>query len=142
LELKFESGMVQCIGSLRRTENVRLADLRGFLGLLLVYGTAQNVTLKWPQGPMILAHRQYRAEIRFSFQKFNKRSRLVAEAAFSALHPDTKYFSKDNSSMSNIFLNDYMIIVQVEANDIASLRANLNSYFRLFRLCVLTLSDS
>lgn len=90
---------------------------------------------------MTLARRLYRAEIRFSFQKFNKRSRLVAEAAFSALHPDTKYFSKDNSSMSNIFLNDYMIIVQVEANDIASLRANLNSYFRLFRLCVLTLSD-
>jgi tRNA threonylcarbamoyladenosine modification (KEOPS) complex Pcc1 subunit len=91
---------------------------------------------------MILARRHCRAEIRFSFRKDNKRSKSVAEAAFTALHPDTKYLLGANSSLSTIFLNDHTITIQVEAYDIPSLRANINAYFRLFRLCVHTLSDS
>lgn len=142
MERRFESGMAQCIESLRRTENVRLAAPRGFLVLHLAYGIVQNVILKWPRGLMISARRHCRAEIRFSFHK-DDRSRFVAEAALTALRPDTKYISEANSSISKIFLNDYnTITIQVEANDIPSLRANINSYFRLFRLCIHTLSDS
>lgn len=66
----------------------------------------------------------------------------MAEAAFTALRPDSKYISEANSSMSKIFLNDHTITIQVEANDIPCLRANINTYFRLFRLCIHTLSDS
>jgi len=140
LERLFESVMVPCTESLRSTENVRLVALRDFLGLNLGYGIVQNVVLKWPRELMISANRRCRSEIRFSFQD-NLRARHVAEAAFSALRPDTKYFSKDNSSKSNIFLDSHMIRIQVETNDIPSLRASLNSYLRLLRLCVSTLSD-
>lgn len=141
MERLFESVMVRCTESLRSTENVRLVALRDFLGLPLGYGIVQNVTLKWPREHMISARRHCSSEIRFSFHQDNQRARLVAEAAFSALCPDMKYFSKDNSSMSKIFLDDQMITIQVEANDIPSLRASLNSYLRLFRLCVNTLSE-
>ena len=90
---------------------------------------------------MILASRQCRSEIRFFFHRNNQRARLVAEAAFFALRPDSTYFSKDYSSTSEIFLDDHIMTIRVEANDIPSLRATLNSYLRLFHLCVDTLSD-
>jgi tRNA threonylcarbamoyladenosine modification (KEOPS) complex Pcc1 subunit len=90
---------------------------------------------------MILARTPCRSEIRFFFHRNNQSARSVAEAAFIALRPDTTYFSKDYSSTSEIFLDDQIITTRVEANDIPSLRATLNSYLRLFRLCVDTLSD-
>ena len=141
MERLFESVMGPCTESLRRTENVRLVALIDFLGLHLGYGIVQNVILKWPRELMISARRHCRSEIRLSFHKDNQRARLVAEAAFSALCPDTRYFSKDNSSISKIFLHNHMITIQVEANDIPSLRASLNSNLRLFRICIDTLSD-
>jgi tRNA threonylcarbamoyladenosine modification (KEOPS) complex Pcc1 subunit len=90
---------------------------------------------------MISARRHCRSEIRLSFHQSNLRTGLVAEAVFSALRPDTKYFSKDDSSHSKVFLDDHLIIIQVEADDIPSLRASLNSYLRLFRICIDTLSN-
>jgi tRNA threonylcarbamoyladenosine modification (KEOPS) complex Pcc1 subunit len=141
LERLSESDMELCTESSRSTENVRLVALRDFLGLHLGYGIVQNVILKWPRELMISAHRHCRSEIRFSFHQNNQRARLVAEAAFFALRPDTKYFSRDSSSKSRIFLDDHMIIIQVQANDISSLRASLNSYLRLLQLCINTLSD-
>jgi tRNA threonylcarbamoyladenosine modification (KEOPS) complex Pcc1 subunit len=115
--------------------------LRDFLGLHLGYGIVQNVILKWPREHMILVRRHCKSEIKFSFPSDNQRARHVAEAAFSALRPDTKYFSKDNLSVSKISLDDNMITIRLEANDIPSLRASLNSYLRLFSLCINTLSD-
>lgn len=141
MEQLFESVMAQCIESLRRAENARLAALKDFLGLHLGYGNVQNVILKWPRELMISARRHCRSEIRFSLRQGHQRTRQVAEAAFSALRPDTKYFSKDDSSHSKIFLDDHMITIQVEADDIPSLRASLNSNLRLFRICIDTLSD-
>jgi tRNA threonylcarbamoyladenosine modification (KEOPS) complex Pcc1 subunit len=141
LEQLLESDTGPCTESLRRTENVHHVAQRDFLGLHLEYGIVQNVILKWRRELMILARRHCRSEIRFSFHQDNQRARFVAEAAFYALRPDTKYLSKDNSSMSKIFLDDHMITIQVEANDIPSLRASLNSYLMLFRLCINTLSD-
>jgi tRNA threonylcarbamoyladenosine modification (KEOPS) complex Pcc1 subunit len=91
---------------------------------------------------MILVRRHYKSEIRFSFPSNNQRARHVAEAAFSALHPDTKYFSKDNSFVPKISLDDHMITIHLETNDIPSLRASLSSYLRLFSLCIDTLSES
>jgi tRNA threonylcarbamoyladenosine modification (KEOPS) complex Pcc1 subunit len=133
--------MAPCTESLRRAENVRLVALKDFLGLQWGYGIVQNAILKWPQELMISARRHCRSEIRFSFHQGNQRTRLVAEAAFSALRPDTRYFSKDDSSHSKIFLDDHMITIQVEADNIPSLRASLNSNLRLFRICIDTLSD-
>lgn len=141
MERLFESDMEPCTESLRRAENVRLVALRDFLGLHLGYGIVQNVILKSRRELMISARRHCRSEIRFSFHQDNQRARLVTEAAFSALRPDTKYFSRDNSSKSKIFLDANMIIIQVQANDISSLRASVNSYLRLLRLCISTLSD-
>ncbi len=141
MERLFESDMGQFTESFISTENVRLVAPRDFLGLHLEYGIVQNVILKWPRELMILVRRHCKSEIRFSFRQDNQRTRLVAEAAVSALRPDTKYFSKDNSSMSKIFLEDHMITIRVEADDIPSLRASLNSYLMLFSLCINTLSD-
>jgi tRNA threonylcarbamoyladenosine modification (KEOPS) complex Pcc1 subunit len=90
---------------------------------------------------MILVRRHCKSEIRFSFHQDDQKARLVAEAAFSALTPDTKYFSKDSSSKSKIFLDDHMITIRTEANDIPSLRASVNSYLRLISLCINTLSE-
>jgi tRNA threonylcarbamoyladenosine modification (KEOPS) complex Pcc1 subunit len=141
LERLFESVMVPCTESLKRKENVRLVALTDFLELHLGYGIVQNVILKWPRELMISARRHCRSEIRFSFHQGNQSTRLVAESAFSALSPDTKYFSEVESSHSKIFLEDNIITIQVEANDIPSLRASLNSNLRLFRMCIDTLSN-
>lgn len=141
MERLSESDMGQFTESFISTGNVRLAALRDFLGLHLGYGIVQNVILKWPRELMILVHRRCKSEIRFSFHQNNQRARLVAEAAVSALRSDAKYFAKDNSCVSKIFLDDHIITIRVEANDIPSLRASLNSYFRLFSLCINTLSD-
>jgi tRNA threonylcarbamoyladenosine modification (KEOPS) complex Pcc1 subunit len=141
LERLSESDMGQFTESFISTENVRLVALRDFLGLHLGYGIVQNVILKWPRELMILVRRHCKSEIRFTFHQDNQRARLVAEAAFFALRPDSTYFSKDYSSTSEIFLDDHIITIRVEANDIPSLRATLNSYLRLFHLCVDTLSD-
>lgn len=141
LERLFESDMELCIESLRSTENAHLVAPRDFLGLQLGYGIVQNVILKWHRELMILAHKQCRSVIRFSFLQDNERAGHIAEATYSALSPDTKYFSKDSSSMSQIFLEDHMITIRMEANDVHSLRASLNSYLRLICLCVDTLSD-
>ena len=91
---------------------------------------------------MILALKPCRSEITFSFLSRDRKARSVAEATLFALYPDTKYFSKDNSSISQVSLDDHIITIRVEADDISSLRASLNSYLRLFRLCIDTLSDS
>jgi tRNA threonylcarbamoyladenosine modification (KEOPS) complex Pcc1 subunit len=91
---------------------------------------------------MILALKPCRSEIIFSFLSRDRKAGSVAEATFFALYPDTKYFSKDSSSISQVALDDHIITIRVEADDISSLRASLNSYLRLFRLCIDTLSDS
>ena len=138
---QFESDMEPFTEFLRRAENVRLVVLRDFLGLHLGYGIVQNVILKWPRELMISVRRHCKSEIRFSFHQNNQKSRLIAEAAFYALGPDTKYFSKDSSSTSKIFLRGRTITIRTEANDISSLRASVNSYLMLISLCINTLSD-
>jgi tRNA threonylcarbamoyladenosine modification (KEOPS) complex Pcc1 subunit len=117
-------------------------DLRDFLELRLGYGIVQNVILKWLREHMTLVRRHCKSEIRLSFPPKNQRARYVAEAAYSALRPDMKYFSKDSSSLVKISLNDHMITIHLEADDIPSLRASLNSYLRLLSLCINTLSES
>jgi tRNA threonylcarbamoyladenosine modification (KEOPS) complex Pcc1 subunit len=91
---------------------------------------------------MILARKPCRSEIVLSFQAKNRDARSIAKATFLALYPDTKYFSKDNSAISRISIDDHVITIRIEADDISSLRASINSYLRLSGLCIDTLSDS
>lgn len=90
---------------------------------------------------MTSLRKPYRSDIRFSLKRRNKMARSAIEAIYLALHPDTKYFSKDSSSVSDISVEGHTITVRVEANDISSLRASLNSYLMLFSLCVNVLSE-
>jgi tRNA threonylcarbamoyladenosine modification (KEOPS) complex Pcc1 subunit len=91
---------------------------------------------------MILARKPCRSEIVLSFQAKNKDARSIATATFLALNPDTKYFSKDNSTTSQISIENHVITIRVEAEDISSLRASINSYLGLSGLCIDILSDS
>ena len=90
---------------------------------------------------MTSLRKPYRSHIRFSLKRRNKMARSAIKAIYLALHPDTKYFSKDSSSVSDISVEGHTITVRVEASDISSLRASLNSYLMLFSLCVNVLSE-
>jgi tRNA threonylcarbamoyladenosine modification (KEOPS) complex Pcc1 subunit len=72
-----------------------------------------------------LTSKSYRARI-----KISPRSRRVAESIRDALAPDLKRLPK-TEGRAGISLKNSDIIFTIETDDIASLRASVNSYIRL-----------
>ncbi len=62
--------------------------------------------------------------------KVSANSKRIATAVFDALAPDLAHIRKTDYS-AKICLKNSDIIFKIETSDIASLRANINSYLRL-----------
>jgi tRNA threonylcarbamoyladenosine modification (KEOPS) complex Pcc1 subunit len=62
--------------------------------------------------------------------KVSANSKRIATAVFDALAPDLAHVPKTDYS-AEICLKNSDIIFKIETSDIASLRANINSYLRL-----------
>lgn len=69
--------------------------------------------------------KSYRAKIRIS-----AKSRRVATSIHDALAPDLKRLPK-TEGRTDISLKNSDVVFTIETNDIASLRASVNSYLRL-----------
>jgi tRNA threonylcarbamoyladenosine modification (KEOPS) complex Pcc1 subunit len=74
---------------------------------------------------MTLNLKGYKSEI-----KVSANSKRVATAVFDALAPDLTVMPKTDYR-AEICLKNSDIIFKIETSDIASLRANINSYLRL-----------
>ena len=90
-----------------------------------VYGIALSATSRSRQGHMTLNLKGYKSKI-----KVSAKSKRIATAVCNALAPDLHLISKADGR-AEICLKDSIIIFKIETSDIASLRANINSYLRL-----------
>ena len=78
----------------------------------------------------MLMLKNYKARIQISFKAPVYRSSLIAKSIYSALNPDTK-FSSDSGLRARISVDISNVFIEIETNDIPSLRAAINSYLRL-----------
>jgi tRNA threonylcarbamoyladenosine modification (KEOPS) complex Pcc1 subunit len=89
------------------------------------YGIVLSATTRSHQGPMTLNSRSYKARITVS-----TRSSHIAASVCHALAPDLQLMPTTDC-ISELFLENSSVIFKIETSDIASLRANINSYLRL-----------
>ena len=89
------------------------------------YGIALSATTRSHQGPMTLKSKSCKARITVS-----TRSRRIAASICHALAPDLRLMPADDC-IPQISLKSSEVIYKIETNDIASLRASINSYLRL-----------
>jgi tRNA threonylcarbamoyladenosine modification (KEOPS) complex Pcc1 subunit len=99
---------------------------------LQVYGVAQNANTKLQLGLMISISKSYKARIQISFKARAHKSTLIAKSIYSALNPDTK--ASDSEAMTRISVHGNNLFIEIEADNIASLRAMINSYLRLINV--------
>jgi len=100
---------------------------------LQVYGVAQNANTKLQLGLMISISKSYKARIQISFKARAHKSTLIAKSIYSALNPDTK-ISSDSEAITRISVHANNLFIEIEADNIASLRAIINSYLRLINV--------
>jgi tRNA threonylcarbamoyladenosine modification (KEOPS) complex Pcc1 subunit len=74
---------------------------------------------------MTLNFKGYKSRI-----KVSAKSKRIAAAVCNALAPDLHFMPKTDCR-AEIYLKNSDIIFKIETSDIASLRANINSYLRL-----------
>lgn len=89
------------------------------------YGTALSATARSLQGHMILNLKSCKARI-----KVSTTSKRKAAAICQALAPDIR-LPPSSDARAEIFLKNSEVIFKIETNDIASMRATMNSYLRL-----------
>jgi tRNA threonylcarbamoyladenosine modification (KEOPS) complex Pcc1 subunit len=104
---------------------------RNSIGLHQASGIVQNAVIKLQLEHMTSILKNYKASMQISFKnKPISIRRSIAKCICSALKPDTKLSSgssekiKISSDISNVF-------IEIESDDIPSLRATINSYLRL-----------
>jgi tRNA threonylcarbamoyladenosine modification (KEOPS) complex Pcc1 subunit len=93
-----------------------------------VYGIAQNANTKLQLGLMMSILKNYKARIQISFEAH--KSTLIAKSIYSALNPDIK-ISSDSGAKTKISVHVSNLVIEIETDDIPSLRAIVNSYLRL-----------
>ena len=89
------------------------------------YGTALSATARSLQGHMTLNLKSYKARIRVSTT-----SKRKAAGICQALAPDVRR-PPSTDARAEISLKNSEVIFKIETNDIASMRATINSYLRL-----------
>ena len=94
------------------------------------YGIAQNADTKLLLGHMMSILKNYKARIQISFEAPVHKSTLIAKSIYSALDPDTKV-SFDSGAITRISVHIRNLSIEIETDDIPSLRAIVNSYLRL-----------
>ena len=118
--------MERSIARFTRSGDVRPAARSGSVALQQGYGTAQSATARLRLGHMTLNLKSYKARI-----KVSTRSKRVAAGICHALAPDLRLMPSTGSRAEKISLKNSEVIFKIEASDIASLRASINSYLRL-----------
>ena len=93
-------------------------------------GIAENAITKLQPGLMMLISKNYKARIQLSFKTSAHKSTLIAKSIYAALNADTK-FSSDSGAITRISIHIPNLFIEIEADDISSLRATTNSYLRL-----------
>ena len=81
---------------------------------------------------MISISKNYRARIQISFKARAHKSTLIAKSMYSALNPDTKVSSDSEAIRISVHVNN--LFIEIEADNIASLRAMINSYLLLINV--------
>ena len=97
------------------------------------YGIAQNANTKLLLGHTMSTSKNYKARIQISFEAPAHKSTLIAKSIYSALNPDTKV-SSDSEAITRISVHVNNLFIEIEADNIASLRAMINSYLRLINV--------
>ena len=97
----------------------------GLAGWRQAFGSAQNASSRWHQARTTLTLNYYRAKISVSVG-----SKRAATCIRGALLPDLKRLPKSDGR-ADISLKGSAIVFTIKTNDIASLRASINSYLRL-----------
>jgi tRNA threonylcarbamoyladenosine modification (KEOPS) complex Pcc1 subunit len=91
------------------------------------YGIALSVSSRLHQARMTLTLKNCRARVRLS-----TKSKRIAASISAALAPDLSRLPKgDESDSTEICLDGYDVLFNTKTDDIATLRASINSYLRL-----------
>lgn len=94
------------------------------------YGIVQNAITKLQLGRTMLTSENCKAKIQISFKASISKSSLIAKCIYSALNPDIKS-SPDLGVRTRACVYNSNLYIEIETNDIPSLRAIINSYLRL-----------
>jgi tRNA threonylcarbamoyladenosine modification (KEOPS) complex Pcc1 subunit len=125
LEPQYANVMERSTARFTGSVDARPVAQSGFAVWQQGYGTALSATARSLQGHMILNLKSYKARI-----KVSTTSKRKAAAICQALAPDIR-LPPSNDARAEIFLKNSEVVFKIETNDIASMRATMNSYLRL-----------
>ena len=95
-----------------------------------VYGIVQNAITKLQLGRTMSTSKNCKAKIQISFKTSTSKSNLIVKSIYSALNPDIKS-SPDPGVKTGACVYNSNLHIEIETNDVPSLRAIINSYLRL-----------
>ena len=104
-----------------------------------VYGIVQNAITKLQLGHTMSTSKSCKARIQISFKRSTSKSSLIVKSIYSALNPDIKS-SPDPVVRTGACLYNSLYI-DMETNDVPSLRALINSYLRLANASYKSIAD-
>jgi tRNA threonylcarbamoyladenosine modification (KEOPS) complex Pcc1 subunit len=125
LEPQYANVMERSTARFTGSVDARPVAQSGFAVWQQGYGIALSATARSPQGHMTLNLKSYKARI-----KVSPTSKRKALALCQALAPDIR-LPPSSDARAEIFLKNSEVIFRIETNDIASMRATMNSYLRL-----------
>jgi tRNA threonylcarbamoyladenosine modification (KEOPS) complex Pcc1 subunit len=101
------------------------------IGLQLVYGVVKNAVIKLQVEHMTSTPKNYKSNMKISFKNKSVATQgRIAKCICAALKPDTKR-SSNSSEKIKISSDASNVFIEIEADNISSLRASINSYLRL-----------
>jgi tRNA threonylcarbamoyladenosine modification (KEOPS) complex Pcc1 subunit len=104
------------------------------IGLHLVSGIVQNAVIKLQVEHMTSTSKNYKSNMKISFKNKSVATQShIAKCICSALKPDTK-LSSDSNEKIKISSDASNVFIEIEADNIPSLRASINSYLRLINI--------
>ena len=125
LEPQYANVMERSTARFIGSADVRHVAQSGFAVWQQGYGTALSATARSLQGHMILNLKSCKGRI-----KVSTTSKRKAAVICQALAPDIRLLPSSDAR-AEIFLKNSEVIFKIETNDIASMRATMNSYLRL-----------
>ena len=105
-----------------------------------VYGIVQNAITKLQLGHTMSTSKSCKARIQISFKRSTSKSSLIVKSIYSALNPDIKS-SPDPVVKTGACLYNSNLYIDMETNDVPSLRALINSYLRLANASYKSIAD-
>ena len=97
----------------------------------LAFGIVLNAILKLQLGRMTLILKSCTSKIRIQIAFKVPNITLITKAIYSALKPDADLSSSNSRAITRISIHKSKLLIEIQADDIPSLRATVNSYLRL-----------